>query len=46
MRLRYASHEHFYPLEIGGEGGIRTHGADNRTTAFESKIFVLARAVQ
>ena len=22
-------------LRIGGEGGIRTHGADNRTTAFE-----------
>ena len=22
-------------LGIGGEGGIRTHGADNRTTAFE-----------
>jgi len=24
--------------EIGGEGGIRTHGADNRTTAFNSLI--------
>jgi len=25
-------------LETGGEGGIRTHGADNRTTAFETVI--------
>jgi hypothetical protein len=25
----------FLRLDIGGEGGIRTHGADNRTTAFE-----------
>jgi len=23
---------------IGGEGGIRTHGADNRTTAFETAL--------
>ena len=33
--LQSASHEYFDPLEIGGEGGIRTHGTVNRTTAFE-----------
>jgi hypothetical protein len=25
-----------FPRQNGGEGGIRTHGTDNRTTAFDS----------
>ena len=27
-------------LRVGGEGGIRTHGADNRTTGLEQVILV------